>query len=158
MKGKFLLSTHYLPWTSEKIFSIELCVAKVTFNFSDKSEKRSPWIAKSNTLYILRWSHRPNFKLRPEKTAFSLMFPLLSDNTYSKHAVAGVRIEGALSIVDVGCWSLFKWCPQSDCNKRSVRKTFEMVKASTLTIEKFRRRHGVYSVEDKVRKLSLNKQ
>lgn len=129
------------PCTREKIFSIELCVASVTFNLSDMSVYRSPWIAKSKILYIRRWSHRPNLRSKPENTAFSLTLPLLSERMYSRH-VAGVKMAGTRGFNEVVC-SLFRWWPQSDCSKRNVRNTLEIVNASTEKIEKLRRRHGV---------------
>lgn len=94
-----------LPWTNENIFSMELCVANVTLNFSESSTNFSPTTTKSKTLYIRLVSHRPNFKSRPEKTAFSLALTLESAKTYSRH-VAGVRITGALGMSAVAKWSL----------------------------------------------------
>jgi hypothetical protein len=89
------------PWTSEKIFSIELCVASVTLSFSDNSANFSPTTAKSKTLYILRASQRPSLSSRPENTAFSLAFTLVSARTYSRQVAAGVRISDAFGL-DVG--------------------------------------------------------
>jgi len=137
------MSVNALPCTSENIFSMELWVAKVTLSFSDSSVNFSPWLTKSNTLNILLESHLPNFRSRPEKTAFSLTFPFESAKIYSRHCDAGVKIIGDFGTIDVVI-SLFKWCPQSVCNKRNVRKTFETVSARTLRIEKLRRRHEVW--------------
>ena len=142
------MSINFLPCTKENIFSIELCVAKVTFSFSESSAYFSPTTAKSKTLYIRRASQRPNWRSRPEKTGFSLALTLESAKTYSRHAVAGVKIIGAFGNDDDAPWSLL--CPQSDtCSKRRVRKTFETVKARTEMMLKFRRRHGVCKVTER---------
>lgn len=128
------------PWTSEKIFSILLCVANVTFSFSDISPNFSPIIAKSNTLYIRRWSQRPNWRFRLEKMAFSVTFP--SVKIYSRHGEDEKVSEDLGTREEVDC-SLLKCCPQSEVwRSLSVRNTLEIVSAKTLNIEKFRRRHG----------------
>lgn len=127
---------------------MELWVARVTFNFSESSANFSPTTAKSNTLYILLVSHRPSLRSSPEKTVFSLALMLESAMTYSRQVEAGVRMTGALGSSDVARWSLL--CPQSDtCSKRSVRKTFDTVKARTLIMLKFRRRHEVCKVGER---------
>lgn len=50
--------------------------------------------------------------------------------------------------------SLLTCCPQSeDWRSRKVRKTLEIVNAKTLTIEKFRSRHGGDCVEKQRHKI-----
>lgn len=133
-----------LPWTSEKIFSMLLWVARVTFTFSDISTNFSPNIAKSKTLYIRRWSHRPSFRSRSEKMVFSVTFP--SAMIYSRHE-GEVIIRGDLGTREVVCSFA---CPQSEVwRSRRVRNTLEIVNAKTLTIEKLRKRHdGDYGKGD----------
>lgn len=61
---------------------------------------------------------------------------------YSKQG-GDVRRGGILGSREDDCSLLLACCPQSEvCRSRSVRKTFEIVNAKTLTIEKFLKRHG----------------
>jgi hypothetical protein len=88
-------------------------------------------------------SHRPSRKSNPENAALSvlLMFEEKSDSTYSKHG-AVVNVAGERTGMDEAALSS-TLCEQYElCNRRTVRKTFDNVKANTLAILKFHKRHA----------------
>lgn len=162
-KTKSAIHSLCSPCTNENIFSTELCVARVTLNFSDSSTNFAPTTAWSNTLYIRLASQRPNLRSRPENTGLSVEFSDGSASTYSKHD-AGVRSalrdSSAATAERSFRLKLLKCAPepllappvQSDTwSRRRVRKTLEMVKASTLIMLKFRNRHDVCVRKEKER-------